>query len=441
MRYHLTTLGCPKNVTDSEQLSRALMSAGHTPAPDQQRADVLIVNSCGFIDAAKQESYQVTQALAASKTSTQQLLVVGCWSQLEGDRIRRRLPGVDAIFGIEAWDGVVARLGAGDSRDIPETGPTLATRTSAYLKISDGCARPCTFCNIPGIKGRTFRSAPIDILVAEAQRLAETGVKELVLVAQDSTAYGEEAGERDGLARLLERLARAVPWVPWIRVMYAYPGRVDQRLVEAMAGIPQVCHYLDMPLQHGSSSVLRRMKRPHNVAMVAETFARLRTAMPDIALRTTFIVGFPGETEAEFEELLAFLREVRFDRAGAFLYSPQAGTPAATSPRQIPEKIKRRRLQRLMALQESISLGINQQMVGRELPILVESLEGSTGPDGEAIFAGRSYRDAPEVDGLVFCTGLARPGSMPRVRITAAQAHDLWAQPIGAATAVPLLTV
>ena len=336
MRYHLRTLGCPKNTTDSEQLVRALTRAGHRPdAADA--ADVLIVNTCGFIDAAKEESAGAVADLERDKRPDQRLLVVGCWAQIEAPRIRREHAGVDATFGIEAWDAIVESLGPGTPGDIPETGPAgVAPRASAYLKISDGCARPCTFCNIPGIKGRAFRSAPIDALVLEARRLAEAGVRELVLVAQDSTAYGEDIGLREGLPRLLERLASEAPGLAWIRLMYAYPGFVTPALVETMAAIPQVCHYLDIPLQHGAASVLRRMKRPHNVGMVHDTLDRLRAAMPDIAIRSTFIVGFPGETKAEFEELLDFVRAGRFDRIGAFTYSPQAGTPAATLPDHVP---------------------------------------------------------------------------------------------------------
>ena len=434
MRYHLTTLGCPKNTSDSERLVRVLAGAGHAAVEAAPEADVLIVNTCGFIDQAKQESEEVTTALARRKASDQRLLVVGCWSQLEAAQIRDRIPGVDATFGIEAWDAIAAYVGPGRPPDIPETGSGQRRRASAYLKISDGCARPCTFCSIPLIKGRQFRSAPLDELVAEARRLADEGVKELVLVAQDSTAYGEEAGLRDGTAILLERLAREVPRVPWIRLMYAYPGMVSQRLVETMAALPQVCHYLDIPLQHGSATVLRRMKRPHNLTMVQDTLQRLRRAMPDIALRTTFIVGFPGETKREFDELLAFVQEQRFDRAGAFTYSPQAGTPAATMPAQVPEKVKRRRLKRLMNAQRRVSAEINASLLGRELAVLVESVEGQTAPDGAPIFVGRSYRDAPEVDGLVFCHGLARPGTMPRVRVTGALEHDLLAEPVDADT-------
>ncbi len=432
MRYHLVTLGCPKNSSDSERLERALRRAGHVATPVAAEANAIIVNSCGFIDAAKDESASVAASLASLKRPDQELLVVGCWAQIEPQQVRARVAGVDALFGIEAWDEIVDHLGPAGPSDIPQNQPVVGGRGSAYLKISDGCARPCTFCNIPAIKGRAFRSAPIDALVLEAQRLAGEGVKELVLVAQDSTAYGDDLGYGDGLALLLERLAVEVPGVPWLRVMYAYPGFVSARLVEAMASIPQVCHYLDMPLQHASPELLKRMKRPHNTAMVSETIERLRAAMPDIAIRTTFIVGFPGETKADFETLLDFLREVRFDRASAFSYSPQAGTPAASMGNQVPVKMRERRLRRLMNVQAKISAEINASMVGRELAVLVESMEGQTTEDGAPLFVGRSYRDAPEVDGLVFCRGVARPGSMPRVRITAAMEHDLLAEPAGA---------
>ena len=366
MRYHLTTLGCPKNVTDSERLDRALAQAGHVRAETAAGADALLVNSCGFIDAAKAESAQVTASLGRRKGPGQQLIVLGCWSQIEAERIRRQIPAVDATFGIESWDAVVAHLGPGDPRDIPETGRTRPRRASAYLKISDGCARPCTFCNIPGIKGRRFRSASLDALVEEAQRLQAEGVRELVLVAQDSTAYGEEPGQhrlrrRTGHARRLGGVVGAAgrgrPGRALDPAHVRLPGMVSPRLVETMAALPQVCHYLDMPLQHGSPSVLRRIKRPHNMPMVHDTLDRLRSAMPDIAIRTTFIVGFPGETTAEFDELLAFVRVAAFDRVGAFAYSPQHDTPAAGMPKQLSER-------RSAAL------------VGRELPVLVESVEG-----------------------------------------------------------------
>lgn len=442
MKYHLVTLGCPKNVTDSTQLTRALRTAGHAPVDSPRAADLLIVNSCGFIDAAKAESEQTARQLGIEKRAQQRLIVVGCWSQIEPERAAA-ITGVDRTFGIEAYDQIVGWIGPSDAVDIPETTAAPADSSgagtaSAYLKISDGCARPCTFCNIPGIKGRSFRSTPEDLLVDEAKRLAEAGAKELVLVAQDSTAYGEELGLQEGTARLLERLATEVPRVPWLRLMYAYPGFVSDALVETMAAIPQVCHYLDIPLQHGSPTVLQRMKRPHNLSMVEDTLDRLRVAMPDIAIRTTFLVGFPGETKAEFEQLLDFVRTARFDRAGAFAFSPQEGTPAAAMPGQVADKIKQRRQRHLMSVQEKIAAEINEAHVRREFEVLVESNEGQVTEDGEPIFVGRSYRDAPEVDGLVFCYGVARPGSMPRVRIVGSLGHDLLAEPVDAEV-IPLI--
>ena len=345
MRYHILTLGCPKNTTDSARIARSLEAAGHRAAADRREADLLLLNTCGFIDDAKAESARAAELLAAERRPGQRLIVAGCWPQIERERVES-LVGVDEIFGIEAWDAIGAAAPAAApaaARDIPPGGTAQAVQASAYLKISDGCARPCTFCNIPQIKGRQFRSAAPDALIAEARELTDRGARELVLVAQDSTAYGAEWGDANGLARLLERLAAEVPGARWLRLMYAYPGFVTPSLVEAMAAIPQVCHYLDIPLQHGSPELLRRMKRPHNMRMVHQTLERLRAAMPDIAIRTTFIVGFPGETKREFEQLLRFCREARFDRAGAFTYSPQPGTPAAALDGQIAERTKQRR--------------------------------------------------------------------------------------------------
>ena len=432
MRYHIVTLGCPKNTTDSARIARTLEDAGHQPTPDRRDADLVLLNTCGFIDDAKQESAQAASLLAAERERGQRLFVTGCWSQIERERVQSTVD-VDAIFGIEAWDEIRAAIGNGAApleRDIPAAGLAQAGQPSAYLKISDGCARPCTFCNIPQIKGRQFRSAAPDALIAEARELTDRGARELVLVAQDSTSYGWEWSDPDGLARLLERLAAEVPAARWLRLMYAYPGFVTPALIETMAAVPQVCHYLDIPLQHGSPSVLRRMKRPHNMRMVRETLERLRAAMPDIAIRTTFIVGFPGETKREFAELLDFCREARFDRAGAFTYSPQPDTPAATMDGQLSERVKQRRHRRLMTLLETIAAERSEEQVGRELEILVESEPGQTTEDGAPVFAGRSYREAPEVDGLIFCDGAASPGAMPTVRITQSLGHDLWSTPL-----------
>ena len=428
MRYRIVTLGCPKNTTDSDRIARTLERAGHRVVDDRRNADLVILNTCGFIDDAREESRQAAEILGAERTADQQVIVTGCWSQIEREQVIE-IDGIDAAFGVEAWQEILAHTGAVEpERDIPET--SLGVGPSAYLKISDGCARPCTFCNIPGIKGRQFRSAQPDALLREAQELVQRGAREIVLVAQDSTAYGAEWGDANGLAHLLERLA-ADSGADWLRLMYAYPGFITPALVEVMSQTPQICNYLDIPLQHGSPSMLKRMKRPHNIGMVQSTLERLRGAMPDIAIRTTFIVGFPGETESEFGELLDFAAESAFDRAGAFTYSPQNGTPAADMTEQIAESIKQRRHEELMALLADVSATRNERQVGRELKMLVESEAGQTTEDGEPIIAGRTYREAAEVDGLVFALGQADPGDMPIVRIVESLGHDLWAEQIG----------
>ncbi len=429
MRYQIITLGCPKNTTDSDRIARTLERSGHVATPDRHDADLVILNTCGFIDDARAESREAAEILAAERLhdrpTDQQVIVTGCWSQIEHEQVID-IEGIDAVFGIEAWKEIGEHAGqVQPERDIPET--SLSVGPSAYLKISDGCARPCTFCNIPSIKGRQFRSAQPDALVAEARELVSRGAREIVLVAQDSTAYGAEWGDADGLARLIERLA-AESGADWLRLMYAYPGFVTPSLIEVMANTPQVCHYLDIPLQHGSPSVLRRMKRPHNLNMVQGTLDRLRTAMSDIAIRTTFIVGFPGETDAEFQELLSFAAESRFDRAGAFIYSPQTGTPAADMTEQVADPTKQRRHEELMTLLADVSAQQNELEVGRTLELLVESEPGQTTEDGEPVIAGRTYREATEVDGLVFAFGEANPGEFRSVEIVEAMGHDLWAE-------------
>ena len=428
MRYHLVTLGCAKNTVDSMRLERALRHARHQATASADEADLLLVNTCGFIDDAKDESLQVIAELDAARRPDQQIYVLGCLTQIAEEEVRRAVPAVDATFGVEAWDAVAASLGSGSPDfDIPQPA-LLATGPSAYLKISDGCDRPCTFCIIPTIKGR-MHSEPDDWLIGEARALATMGVRELVLVAQDSTAYGEDRAERDGLAELLERLAEAVPEVPWLRLMYAYPGRVTPRLAETMARLPNVTHYLDMPLQHGSPSVLKRMRRP-SLRVARRSLATLREAMPDAALRTTFIVGFPGETEAEFEELLDFVEEQRFDHVGAFTYSPQTGTPAADLGEPVPHELASERYGRLMELAQQISMERNRGLVGSELEVLIESDEPSVQEDGSQFVVGRSYRDAPEVDGLAFVRGAFAAGEFVRVRVDTALPYDLVCTPL-----------
>ncbi len=319
--YHIVTLGCPKNDVDSEHLERLLTGGELLPVLQPEAADAIIVNTCGFIEQSQEQSMQAVEALAAAKRDGQTLIVAGCMTQLYGRQVKEEHPAIDHVFGVGQWQDV-ARLLSVDVdaiHDIPESNVRVSG-PSAYLKISDGCDAPCTFCVIPKIKGG-LRSAPAGLLVKEAQRLAAAGAKELVLVGQDTTAWGEDLGMpvATGLPGLLEMLSEAVPGV-WLRLMYAYPSRVSPALIETMARLPNVVHYLDVPLQHGSEAVLKRMKRPANLDKVHAFVADLRAAMPDVVLRTSFIAGFPGETESEFQELLDFARAIRFDHAGCFTY-------------------------------------------------------------------------------------------------------------------------
>jgi ribosomal protein S12 methylthiotransferase len=307
-----------------------------------------------------------------------------------------------------------------DERNVLRVAPQGA---SAYLKIADGCRRPCAFCAIPEIKG-TLVSRPMAAIVNEAVQLEAAGIRELIIISQDSTDYGHDLGLKNGLARLLDKVVQAAPGIDWIRIMYAYPGYVTDELIETMARHPQVLPYLDIPLQHGHRETLKRMRRPANIEWVYGTVEKLRQAMPDIAIRTTFIVGYPGETDEEFAALQQFVRDLRFDRVGTFTYSYEASTPSATVSWQVPDEVKAQRLDALMALQQQISLERNQAQVGRTLPVLVEGY-------GDGISVGRSYRDAPEIDGLVFVPGELPLGEMVPVRIDGAMTYDLTGYPAG----------
>jgi ribosomal protein S12 methylthiotransferase len=436
VRYHIVTLGCAKNVADSERIARVLGEGAHFEVGAASAADVVIVNTCGFIDASKEESVNTILELAAEKRDGQQLVVAGCLTALHGEELRAEIPEIDAVFGAEDWTGIGAfartvvplRLDA-QRYDLPETAAPTSRRPSAYLKISDGCNAPCTFCIIPKMKGK-LHSGPVDELIAEAQRLAGEGVREIVLVAQDSTDYGRDLGIRDGLPDLLERLSDAVPDVPWLRIMYAYPGHITRRLAETMARLPNVVPYVDVPLQHAAESMLRRMRRPSNTTMVRDMVAMLRDVMPDIALRTTFIVGYPGETEDEFTELLGFVREMAFDHVGCFTFSPQSESPAAHEPHPVPERVKKRRQRQLMEVAQQVSLIRNRAMVGREIDVLVESAGAARREVEAGLSVGRSYRDAPEVDGLVLLEGDFVPGDFVRAKVTQALPYDLVAAPL-----------
>ncbi len=432
MRYFVISLGCPKNTVDAESMGQLLGEAGHRAVDSPQEADVLIINTCGFIKAARAESLGALQELAKAKRPDQQLVAAGCLSQRYGRALAEQVPGLDGILGTRHWMDVVPlveRLGhrGGPFYDLPDQdavapNPPGVTRaavqgSSAYLKIADGCRRPCAFCAIPLIKG-TARSHMPQAIVAEAQQLVDMGVQEIILIAQDTTDYGRDLGRRDGLASLIDDILAAAPHLRWLRVMYAYPGAIAPRLIETMARHPQVCHYLDLPLQHAHPDVLARMRRPANVDRVRRQIEDLRAAMPDIALRTTFIVGFPGETEAEFAELDLFVREMAFDKVGVFTFSHEEGTAAADLADDVPPEVKQERYERLMTLQQVISLACNQQQVGRCLKVL---LEGT----GDGLSLGRTYRDAPEIDGLVIIEEELPVGKMIRARIVGAIEYDL----------------
>jgi ribosomal protein S12 methylthiotransferase len=436
--FYLLTLGCPKNVYDSEGISELLQQAAYQTTTDPRRADILIVNTCGFLQVAKDESISALQELAAQKRKNQLLIAAGCMSQRFGRIITQQVKGLDGLIGTRAWADIVPfiqRLRAEKRPEplyhLPETGdiaPDTITltrqagqRASAYLKIGDGCSATCAFCTIPAIKGPQ-RSRPRAHIAAEAQRLAALGVQEIILIAQDTTAYGRDWNETDGLPLLLEELVQAAPEVKWLRLMYAYPGHASHRLIEVMARYPQILPYIDMPLQHGHPATLKRMRRPHQVDKLLRWIDVYRQALPLAALRTTFMVGYPGETEAEFQGLLDFMAAVQFDRVGAFIFSPEPGTPAFDLPGQVDADTKQSRWERLMAWQQPISLRRNQQFIGQKLEVLVDGV-------GEGLSLTRSFRDAPEIDGFVLVEKELPVGQMLPVLVTGALEYDLVAVP------------
>jgi ribosomal protein S12 methylthiotransferase len=438
-QFYLLSLGCSKNTVDSEGMATLLGRAGYRGQNSPQDANILIVNTCGFIGSAREESMSALQELAADKRPDQLLIAAGCMAQRFGPSMAQEIPGLDGVIGTRRWMDIVpfvqrlrrekhpeplyhlpddAKTVGRDEMDVSRV---AIQGSSAYLKIADGCRRPCSFCAIPEIKG-TLVSRPVEAIVEEAQRLQQAGVKELVLISQDSTDYGHDLGMKNGLKLLLDRVIEAVPEVPWLRIMYAYPGYVTDELIETMARYEQIVPYLDIPLQHGHRETLKRMRRPANVEWVYKTIEKLRHAMPNIAIRTTFIVGFPGETDEEFLTLKNFIRDLRFDRLGVFTYSFEASTPSASVSWQVPEEIKESRRAEIMDLQQQISLERNQEQVGKVLPVLIEGY-------GDEISVGRSYRDAPEIDGMVLVPGELPVGEIVPVRIDGAMVYDLTGVP------------
>jgi ribosomal protein S12 methylthiotransferase len=432
--FHMISLGCAKNTVDSASMAQILATAGYSSTDEPSKARVLIVNTCGFIGPAKEESFGVLQELADNKQAGQILIAAGCLTQRYGAEVAHRVHGIDGILGTRRWMDildVVDTLRHGQHPEPLYHLPDVATvgrdergvlragiqGNSAFVKIADGCRRPCAFCAIPLIKGPAV-SRPLEVIVNEAHQLSEMGMHEINLIAQDTTDYGYDLGMKDGLARLIEQLTKTVPEIDWIRIMYAYPGYVTDRLIEVMASNAQILHYLDIPLQHAHPDMLRRMKRPANVDWVHRTLKKMRTAMPDLTLRTTFIVGYPGETENEFQTLLDFVKEIRFDRVGTFLFSFEPGTASEPLGDPVPREVKEERYDRLMALQQDISLERNQSFMGKTMDVLFEG-------QGDGLSMGRSYRDAPEIDGLVIVEGNAPLGELLPVRITGAMPYDL----------------
>jgi ribosomal protein S12 methylthiotransferase len=430
----MISLGCAKNTVDSASMAQLMARAGYQSTDQPSQARVLIVNTCGFIGPAKDESYGILQELADRKCQGQILIAAGCLTQRYGVEVVQRVPGIDGILGTRRWMDILDVVEAIRQGKHPKPLYHLPDVTtvgkdehgvlragiqgkSAFIKIADGCRRPCAFCAIPMIKG-TAVSRPIDVIVNEAQRLSDMGMHELNLIAQDTTDYGYDLGMKDGLAILLERITNAAPRIDWIRIMYAYPGYVTDRLISVMSSKTQILPYLDMPLQHAHPDILRRMKRPANVDWVYRTLEKMRIAMPDLALRTTFIVGYPGETEEEFETLLDFVEEIRFDRVGTFQFSFEPGTASESLGDPVPPEVKEERYDRLMRLQQRISLERNLMFMGKTLEVLFEG-------QGDGISMGRSYRDAPEIDGLVIVEEPAPEGAFLPVRITGAMEYDL----------------
>lgn len=437
------SLGCPKNLVDSEVMMGRLKQAGYELTSDESQADTLVVNTCGFIDAAKKESIEAILEAARMKSEgkCKRLVVAGCLVERYRDELRESIPEVDAFIGTSQIDDITMAADARvNTRSLPvvslgnqsatylydeSTPRVLATPShTAYVKIAEGCDRPCAFCFIPQMRGH-FRSRRFGSVVAEARALVEQGVKELVLVAQDSSRYGEDLDMEDGLAHLLRELAR-LDGVEWVRVMYAYPTHVSDAFLDVMASEPKACKYLDMPLQHASQKVLKLMRRGGNRESLERLIARVRERVPGVTVRTTFIAGFPGETEEDFQELLTFVRNVEFDRVGVFTYSDEEGTPAFDLSDKVDPKTSERRRDALMREQKKISRRRNRARVGQTMRVLFEGASIET----DLLWQGRAEGQAPDIDGCVLINdapeGVSpQPGDFVNVCITGAHEYDL----------------
>ncbi len=421
VRIHLASLGCAKNLVDSERLLARLATAGALVGAPADEADIVLVNTCGFIDPARQESMSVINEYVALKSERPglRLFVLGCLVVRDGDALRGSLPDVDGFFGIDAHEEIVRASGLADE----ETGDTrllLTPSHTAYLRISDGCSNRCSYCTIPSIRG-AFRSRCADDVVAEAASLAALGVRELNLIGQDTTAYGMDCPGGPGIVDLLERLDE-IEDVRWIRLLYAHPAHLRDDLVFAYARLRKLVPYIDLPLQHLSDRILAAMGRRVDRAAIDGLLHRLRDVVPGLALRTTFIVGFPGETEEEFGELLLGVEKIRFDHLGAFAYSPEAGTAAAQLPGRLPPDVITERLERLLAAQQAVVAEKNAARIGDVVDVVIDG-----GGETPGISIGRMATQAPDVDPVTLVRGRLQPGRFARVRITGSSNLDLTA--------------
>lgn len=434
MKIGVVSLGCPKNLVDSETMLGLIHEENYEITNNPSEAEIIIVNTCGFIESAKEESINTILQMAEYKKSgsCKYIIVTGCLSQRYAEELFNELPEADAIAGVEVYDeigSIIKRVMNGErfimlersKPDVIYTSketflPRILTTPSytAYLKIAEGCDNCCSYCAIPKIRG-PYRSKPMEQVLKEAKALADNGVKELIVVAQDTTRYGEDLpGSKLLLADLLKELNK-IESLKWIRVMYCYPNNFTDELIETFASLDKVCKYVDLPLQHASNGLLASMNRYDTREEVETLLAKLRKRIPGIVIRTTFIVGFPGETDADFEELKEFVEQQRFENAGVFAYSQEEGTVAGAMPNQIPDEIKQERYHELMALQAQISEEIHKDTEGQTLEVLVEGIE----EDGSGLHYGRSYREAPDIDGLVFIEnpGDIKPGCFVKVNI------------------------
>ena len=435
MKILFISLGCDKNLADSEEMLGLLTGNGHEIVDSEEEADAIVVNTCCFIHDAKEESVNTILEMAEYKTSgsCKVLIVTGCMAQRYKEEIIQEIPEVDAVLGTTSYGDIVKALNeaqAGnvfqefrDINDLPEDSGRRVITTGGhfgYLKIAEGCDKHCTYCIIPSLRGK-FRSVPEERLLKQAEYMASQGVKELIIVAQETTVYGTDLYGKKTLHILLKKLCQ-IKGIRWIRILYCYPEEIYDELIQVMKEEKKICHYLDLPIQHASDRILRRMGRRTSKAQLVDIITKLRREIPDIVLRTSLITGFPGETEEDHQELMEFVDEMEFDRLGVFTYSPEEGTPAETMEGQVPEELKEERRDEIMELQQEISLEKGDSRIGQELLVMIEGKVS-----GESAYIGRTYGDAPKVDGYIFVqTGeLLVTGDFAKVKVTGALEYDL----------------